>query len=213
ASTPFRNADDFVGFVRAAENRALLLPKLVAQFGLFGALRLLGKLVKSLKEPVLPLAATRFYSAVPIKFGPYAAHYALVPHDRAEDGTSAKSRPDYLGEDLAERLRREPVSYDFQLQFFRDETLTPIEDGSVEWREADAPFITIGRLTLPQQDTGSPRGRRIAEFVESLSFDPWHATGDFRPLGNMMRARRHAYRLSSIERGAVPEPDGSERFA
>jgi len=27
-----------------------------------------------------------------------------------------------------------------------------------------------------------------------------------------MRARNHAYRLSTIERGAAPEPDGSERF-
>ena len=57
---------------------------------------------------------------------------------------------------------------------------------------------------------GTPVGRRVAELCEGFSFDPWHATADFRPLGNMMRARSHAYRLSTQERRASPEPDGTE---
>ncbi len=211
-STPFRTADDFVGFVRAVERPALLLPRLMAHFGFLGAFQLLGQLVKSLKEPVLPLAATRFYSAQPVKFGPYAVRYALSPQTSGPAVAAAASGPDYLGEELAERLRSGPVSYDFQIQFYRDAATTPIEDSSVEWREQDAPFITLARLVLPRQDAGAARGRRIAEFVEQLSFDPWHTTAAFRPLGNMMRARRHAYRLSSLERGAGGEPDGSERF-
>ena len=44
-----------------------------------------------------------------------------------------------------------------------------------------------------------------------MSFDPWHAPEDYRPLGNMMRARNPAYRLSTIERqAAAPEPNGTE---
>jgi hypothetical protein len=50
----------------------------------------------------------------------------------------------------------------------------------------------------------------VAQLIESFSFDPWHALEEFRPLGNMMRARNAAYRLSTIERKAAPEPDGSE---
>ena len=46
--------------------------------------------------------------------------------------------------------------------------------------------------------------------MERLSFDPWHAGEDFRPLGNMMRARNVAYRLSTQERGAAAEPEGTE---
>ena len=34
----------------------------------------------------------------------------------------------------------------------------------------------------------------------------------YRPLGNIMRARNHAYRLSTQERKAAKEPDGTERF-
>jgi hypothetical protein len=65
---------------------------------------------------------------------------------------------------------------------------------------------------IERQDVASERGRSIASFVEKLSFDPWHALVEHRPLGAMMRARNHAYRLSTAERGAAPEPDGSETF-
>jgi hypothetical protein len=53
----------------------------------------------------------------------------------------------------------------------------------------------------------------VSEYVAALSFDPWHALEEHRPLGNVMRARNHAYRLSTQERSAAPEPDGSETFA
>jgi hypothetical protein len=140
-------------------------------------------------------------------------HYALTPKEAANGAAVPKgASSEYLGEELAARLRRGPVVYDFRVQFYRDETKTPIEDASVEWREADAPFDTVARLTLLQQDLSSVRGRKIAEAIEGYSFDPWHATEDFRPLGNMMRARNHAYRVSTQERKAAAEPDGTESF-
>ncbi|HEX4404127.1 MAG TPA: hypothetical protein VH560_04815 [Polyangia bacterium] len=63
------------------------------------------------------------------------------------------------------------------MQFFVDETRTPIEDASVEWKESDG-----------------------------FSFDPWHAVEDLRPLGNVTRARV-AYRVSTGERKATAEPE------
>jgi hypothetical protein len=204
--TPFRNADEFVWFVVAAARPATLLPKAIARFGPGRALGLLRQLVKGVSRPVVSLATSHYYSALPIAFGPYAVKYALVPHGRAAtDATPGKS-PDYLTLELAARLAKGPVVYDFAIQFFVDEQRTPIEDSSVEWKTHDAPFVTVARLTLPQQDLGSSHGREVAERVEKMSFDPWHATADFRPLGNMMRARSAAYRLSVIERGASPEP-------
>jgi hypothetical protein len=212
-ATPFRDADEFVWLVRAAERPALLLPRALARFGPLRAIGLLRRLAQGLGAPMPSLATTRYFSALPIKFGPYAVHYALDPLARPDGDEGAKDRsPDRLGQELAARLAGGPVEYDFRVQFFVDEARTPIEDGSREWREADAPFVTLARLTLPQQQVDSPRGRRVSEWVETLSFDPWHTTADFRPLGNMMRARSHAYRLSTMERGAAGEPDGSERF-
>jgi hypothetical protein len=172
--------------------------------------QLLKQLARSLSEHVTSLAAARYYSALPIKYGPYAAHYALTPHATEDPDAKRGDSKDHLGEELSARLREGPVTYDFKVQFYQDAEKTPIEDASVEWLEADAPFLTVARLVLPRQDTTSPRGLRVAALVEDFSFDPWHATEELRPLGNMMRARNHAYRLSTQERGASREPDGTE---
>ena len=162
---------------------------------------------KRFSVPTVSLATTRYFSASPIRFGDYAVHYALTPHARPDAGAKAGTSADYLADELAARLRGGPVVYDFQVQFFVDEAKTPIEDASVEWKEADAPFVTVARLTLPRQDVASDAGRRLAVQVEGFSFDPWHAVEELRPLGNIMRARNVAYRVSTGERRAAAEPE------
>jgi hypothetical protein len=205
-ATPFRNADEFVWFVVAAAQPALLLPRALVHLGPARALGLVRQLTRGLSRPVASLATSRYFSALPVKYGPYAVKYALTPRSAVlQDATPGRS-PEYLTEELAVRLGKGTVEYDFDVQFFVDERKTPIEDASVEWRVEDSPFVTIGRLTLTQQDLGSPQGRELAGRIERMSFDPWHATEDFRPLGNMMRARKAAYRLSTIEREATQEP-------
>jgi len=170
------------------------------------------QLLRGTSQPVASVVTQTYYSALPIRFGSAAIHYSLAPRAQPEPGAKPGRTRDHLAEELAARLARGPVEFDFRVQFYRDERTTPIEDASQEWKEADAPFVTVARLTLPQQELASPRGQKVAEYVEKLSFDPWHATEDLRPLGNMMRARNVAYRLSTQERGAASEPDGTERF-
>jgi hypothetical protein len=105
------------------------------------------------------------------------------------------------------------VAFTLAVQLYVDAERTSIEDGSADWSEQDSPFVAVADVVLPQQDVTGEQGERVEAFVESLSFDPWHAPVEFRPLGNIMRARSHAYRLSVIERSSAPEPDGSETFA
>jgi hypothetical protein len=210
-TTPFRNADEFIDFVFVGLSPALKLPGVLWRYGFGRTIDILRRATESLGRPTVSLATTRYYSAAPIQFGRYAVHYALVPHAKPEN-SSAPQSPDYLGSELSSRLRQGQVTYDFQVQFFCDERRTPIEDASVEWKESDAPFLTLARLTLAKQDPETPRGGRVAEFVEGLSFDPWHAVADLRPLGNIMRARSPAYRLSTQERQASPEPSRPEHF-
>ena len=82
-------------------------------------------------------------------------HYALKPVSADEPGARAGSGQEYLAEELAARLRHGPVSYDFQLQFYVDAARTPIEDASVEWREADA---LRGRPVNVSAAQGSTKG-------------------------------------------------------
>jgi hypothetical protein len=208
---PFRDAAEFVAVVTAAQaNPLLLLPRIVGRLGLGRTFEVLPRVAKGMKLAMSPLAATPYYSAAPICCGAYAVQYAFLPQDRPEPAPSRGSSPDWMRDDLARRLRDQAVVYDLRLRFYVDEARTPIEDASVEWKEDDAPAVTVARLTLPVQDLDSPRGKKLDAAVEALSFDTWHALVEHRPLGNVMRARNQAYMLSTKERGAGKEPKGTE---
>ncbi len=207
SATPFRSADEFVPMVLAARSPALAPVRIVSALG-FRGLGLLGKLLAGIRQPVESLAKRRFFSALPIQCGPYAVRFAFTPVAAAE--VAGAGGPDRLGDDLAARLRVGPIEYAMELQFFVDEARTPIEDASVDWPVDVAPYLRVAKLVLPQQDSASERGRRTAARVEKLSFDPWHALAEHKPLGNMMRARKHAYFASTRARGAEPEPESVE---
>jgi hypothetical protein len=204
---PIKNAKEFITLVRVARPQALLPVRLCAALGVRRGIRIIRAALAGLRAPQAPLAATTYFSAAPIAYGSFAAQFAFVA---VESATPVKiASRDELGEALAARLRTAPVVYDFKVRFFVDEKQTPIEDTSVEW---NAPWVTVGRLTLPIQDPDSERGKRVRDAVEQLAFDPWHARADLRPLGDIMRARNVAYRTSTRARGAAPEPTEPPRF-
>jgi hypothetical protein len=198
---PFRDPDEFMTFVRAAKDGPLkLLPRLIAGFG-FG--RALGILKGSLTaEKVESFATHAFHTAAPIAFGASAAKLALVPVPGAAPAAPPSGR-DYLRRDLTSRLQQGSLSWSLRAQPFVDQNSTPIEDTSVLW---SGPWVELGTLRLPQQDPESPRGQEISALVNQLSFDPWHATEQHRPLGAIMRARGATYGASVVGRQAAAEP-------
>lgn len=198
---PFRDPEEFMAFVRAAKDGALkLLPRMIAAYGLGRAFGIL-KQASSAKK-VTSYATHSFHTGAPIAFGATAAKLALVPV--GSGGVApAVSGPDYLQQDLIARLRQGPLSWSLRAQMFADETSTPIEDTSVTW---SGPWLELATLTLPQQSADSARGKEITELVSQLSFDPWHAIAEHRPLGAIMRARGATYGASVVGRSAAPEP-------
>jgi hypothetical protein len=199
---PFSNVDDFIAFVKSAENQALALPRLVRTFGPARAAKLLRFLAGM--SPPSSLATVPYFSALPMRWGDYAGKAALFPVDAAPPVTKGRGG-NRLAAELADRLAAGPVRFTMKVQLYTDPASTPIEDAAVTW---DAPFVEVGSLEIPKQDVRSPHGREVAALVEQLSFDPWHALEAHRPLGNLMRARNNAYRMSTQERGAAPEPAG-----
>ena len=205
STTPFRTADEFVGVIWATRTPWLALPRLLLAVGL-RTFAILPKFIEAVNAPAASLAECRFYSALPIMCGPYAVRFAWSPRGAAcADGPLAG--PNKFADDLAARLRKGPIEYALELQFFVDESRTPIEDGSVDWPVDIAPYVRVGTLVIPQQDTACERGRLIAQRIQNLSFDPWHALADHRPLGGMMRARKFAYFASGKGRNVEAEPD------
>jgi catalase len=186
----FANSKDFVGFVHnAARGPGSLFKYLYATFGLIGGFRKLKTLARALKVPFTGFATEKFYTAAPLACGPYAVRVRMLP---ARTDANANAGENWSADFLA-HLVKGPLRFDLQLQFFADEQSTPIEDATNEWPEEVAPFITVGVLTIPTQDTESAGGMKLAADIEAAAFDPWAALMEHRPLGEVMRARKVVY--------------------
>ena len=138
------------------------------------------------------------FSAAPMACGRYAVRVRLVP--AAANGVAIPGANRDWGADFSARLARQNLQWDLQLQPFVSETLTPIEDASVNWPSA---YVTVARLTLPEQDTACPGGQALLGKVESAVLDPWQALAAHRPLGDVQRARKVVYFESQKGRGAA----------
>ncbi|MFO0722681.1 MAG: catalase [Myxococcota bacterium] len=210
----FRTPEEFVGFLEAASGSpALLLPRAIGRFGLGRTLSLLKALLPALSAKISSVALARYYSAAPVRFGPFAARYSFLPGQAPEPDAKNDGSYDALRSDLAGRLRRGPLRWDLGFQLYLDPARTPIEDPTVDWDESLAPYTKVAELSIPQQDLDSEAGKALGAWIERLSFDPWHALVEHRPLGAVMRARSHAYRVSVMAREVEDEPDGSEAWA
>jgi hypothetical protein len=163
-----------------------ILRALVRRPGLVGGVR---RIKSALDKPFTGFATEDFFSAAPLACGPYAIRVAL----RAAAPRPAIRPPD-LAADLFARLAQGPLVHELQVQFFTDEASTPIEDASVNWA---SPYVTVARLTIPPQ----AHDPVLAARAESGRFDPWNALAEHRPLGEVMRARKVAYRASQLGRG------------
>lgn len=143
-----------------------------------------------------PLGET-FYSQLPMRWGDYVGRVAIAPASgrlRAlkDQPVEVLGHPDALRDAVAEVMRGGEGVWELRVQLATDPAV--IEDGSVPWDESASPYITVGRLHMPAQDSARPD--KLVYGDERSSFNPWHAQAAHRPLGNVMRARRDAYRMS-----------------
>ena len=150
SSLPIKTAEEFMTIIRVARPPALMPLRMMTSLGFRRGVQIIKAALAGLKAPQSSLAGTSYFSALPIALGSHAVQYSFAAQDKASPLKLASANT--LGEDLAARLRTSPVVYDFQLRFYVDPASTPIEDASVEWK---SPWITVGTLTLPVQETDS----------------------------------------------------------
>jgi hypothetical protein len=200
------DAETFVGIVRAAPGGPIqILRYLIGRLGFFSALRLAGALGKAQDKGKVSLAERTFFAPLPIRWGEHAAKLRFRPVDAPATPAAIPAGEHGLTEALRARVRSAPLTFAVEAQLFVDEQRTPIEDGAVEWLESVSPFVEVARLEISAQDPGSARGKLLQKTCEAMSFDPWHALVEHRPLGAIMRARNAAYRVSTMARNATSE--------
>lgn len=134
----------------------------------------------------------RYWSTVPSALGSgpdrQAVKYSARPSGAEASAIPSNPGVDYLREAMVRTLSVTEARFDFLIQA-RGPQMS-VEDSQTEWTEAEAPFIKVATITIPQQDFNTPARD---EFCENLSFTPWHSLPEHRPLGGVNRVRRVVY--------------------
>jgi hypothetical protein len=158
----------------------------------------------------------RYWSCVPYLCGPgLAVKYSVRPRGTHRTRIPWNPPDDWLRRSLAASLAERDSEFDVLLQRQTDPRRMPIEDASVEWSERLSPFVPVATLRIPRQTFDSPAQ---FTFARRLSYNPWHAVAEHRPLGNQNRARKRIYTELSRLRQSMNgephlEPDGTETFS
>ncbi|MBY0339200.1 MAG: catalase family protein, partial [Acetobacteraceae bacterium] len=151
-----------------------------------------------------------YLSQVPFRHGEYVAKYALVPvspelrrlQDRRLD---MRGRPNALRQACIAHFRRHGGVWELRAQLRTNPRTMPIENASAEWPEAESPYRTVARVTVPPQPAWNEARARLVD--DGLAFNPWHGIEAHRPLGAINRARLVAYAESArfrAERNGCP---------
>lgn len=141
-----------------------------------------------------PLQA-QYYSMLPYQLGRTAVKFSArscpgMPFKTKVD----KSDEDYLTEAMVQQLDATAGCFDFLLQEKIPGHDMPLDDATVVWSEQQSPLIPVARIHIPAQTFTSEEQQ---EFCENLSMNPWHAVGEWLPLGSLSKARRLVYHAVS----------------
>lgn len=149
------------------------------------------------RRPRKPYQQLRYWSTVPFRHGPVdVVKQSATPSPDNPARSLPRTNPDALQDELVRHLEEDSTmsSFDFGLQFLNSGKMTYwgkrrdasfwIENASVAWKEAQAPFHTVARLTL------MPKSQLSLRAGEATYFDvTGNAASDSAPIGSINRAR------------------------
>jgi hypothetical protein len=150
----------------------------------------------ALQKIATPLAPA-YYSMTPYLLGEgQAVKYGARPCAPVDDDAK-RCGEDFLRWNLAEELAAHGACFDLMVQVQTDPRTMPIEDPTVAWDQSASPYVPVATITIPAQRFDAPD---VDQMCEQLSFNPWHALPEHRPLGGINRVRKAVYATISALR-------------
>lgn len=148
---------------------------------------------------VEPLGET-YYSTVPFRYGEFIAKFSLRPVAPAMQALTGEvidvdGRENAIREEVGREMRDMDAEWEFRVQLCRDLAKQPVEDPTVEWDEAEAPFSRVATIRVSAQNSWARE--RVETVEDGMRFSVWTGLAAHRPLGNINRARREPYRHSA----------------
>ena len=152
------------------------------------------RLAKELRQGKIsnPLQV-RYFSAVPYQLGigpdRRVIKFSVKPSSSRIDPMPDNPAHDYLRDAVRASLQKGDVTMEFLVQPKTSDRMS-VEDSMTEWDETEAPFYEVATIQIPKQNFDTPEQNALGE---NLSFNPWHALPEHRPLGSINRMRKVVY--------------------
>jgi hypothetical protein len=160
-------------------------------------LRTIALVQPQMHQTIKPYQQLRYESNVPFRHGPTdVVKHSATPSPNNPANPLQTKNPNGLQDELIRHVQEDSKmsSFDFGVQFLDTDRMTYwgkrrdanfwIENASVKWNEAEAPFHTIARLTL------MPKSHLPPDADDAVYFDvTGNSTADSTPLGSINRAR------------------------
>ena len=174
--------------------------------GLQGTETLLKINSKKISNPL----QTRYWTPVPYQLGigpdRQVIKFSARPCSTATDPFPKTPGPNFLREAMKNTLNKGDACMEFLIQP-RTSAKLDVEDAIDEWRETDAPFYKVATIRIPRQVFDTPEQQA---FCENLSYTPWHALPEHRPLGGINRIRKVIYERISLVRHEMNHTERKE---
>jgi catalase len=148
-------------------------------------------------QKIQPYQKLRYGSNVPFRHGAKdIVKYSATPLADNPARPLEKSNPNALQDELIRHIKQDGrmSSFDFGVQFLDVDRMTYwgqrqdvnfwIENASIKWKESEAPFHSVARLTL------LANSQLLGNEGDAIYFDvTGHSTHDSQPVGSINRAR------------------------
>jgi hypothetical protein len=172
-------------------------------------------------QKIWPYQKLRYGSNVPFRHGSTEnVKYSATPLPNNPARPLQRSNPNALQEELGRHLKEDGKmsAFDFGVQFLDTARMTYwgkthdadfwTENASIEWKESEAPFHLVARLTL-LANSQLPRALAEAAYFDVTRY----STLDSRPVGSINRARSQSEVASRKARTLPIEEKASKAVA
>jgi catalase len=188
----FMNAEEF--FIPNPEQYEKFMKSTKGRFGVVGYLLThwgtLGNILKARKKVGNPLEVS-YASATPYKLGSKSMKMKFKSCQKAVSKVPKNGANDFLGRRLESSLSKDAACFDFYVQINKDPKKNNIENAMKKWDKKKSPYYRVGRLTVDKQSGFRTASRMKA--CENMTFNPWRAHPENRPMGGVNRVRLEVY--------------------
>jgi len=157
--------------------------------GFKGTMNALGARNSQIANPLY----ARYWSMVPYQLGlgndRQAVKYSVRACSVVSSSLPRNPSHNFLRDALKTTLQNTDACMEFLIQP-RTSNKMLVEDAMTEWDEKAAPFYQVATIHIPKQEFDTPEQNK---FCENLSFTPWHALPEHKPLGAVNRMRKVIY--------------------